>query len=90
MGLGQDALILRGERWRCGGRFGLAQGRLFDCVAASLRDAASPLRMTILFWRAGAAKVKSNVKDNVKINVMDNVKINVKSSGRGRPLHTSY
>jgi hypothetical protein len=28
------------------GPFGFAQGRLFDYVAASLREAATPLRMT--------------------------------------------
>jgi hypothetical protein len=34
----------------CRGPFDFAQGRLFDYVAASLREAATPLRMTIYKW----------------------------------------
>ena len=52
---GENALILRWE-WRSGrGPFDFAQGRLFDYVAASLRDAATPLRMTFFcsLCRAG-------------------------------------
>ena len=33
------------------GPFGFAQGRLFDCVAASLREAATPLRMAAYLRR---------------------------------------
>src|ERR1019366_303484 len=38
---------------RCRGPFGFAQGRLFDCETASLREAVSSLRMTELVanWR---------------------------------------
>jgi hypothetical protein len=46
--LSENALILRWECRRCRGPFDFAQGRLFDYVAASLREAATPLRMTFL------------------------------------------
>ena len=42
----ENALIFCWECWTCRGPFGFAQGRLFDYVAASLREAATPLRMT--------------------------------------------
>ena len=43
---GENALTLRWECRMCRGPFGFAQGRLFDYVAASLREAATPLRRT--------------------------------------------
>src|SRR6266403_4967193 len=43
---GENALMLHWECRTCRGPFGFAQGRLFDYVAASLREAATPLRMT--------------------------------------------
>jgi len=45
---GENAWALRWECGMCRGPFGFAQGRLFDYVAASLREAATPLRMTFL------------------------------------------
>jgi len=51
-GLGENAWTLRWEFRGCRGPFGFAQGRLFDYVAASLREAATPLRMTFYVGRA--------------------------------------
>ena len=45
---GENALTLRRECRMCRGPFGFAQGRLFDYLAASFREAATSLRMTLL------------------------------------------
>src|SRR5437868_3988194 len=47
----ENALILCWECRTCRGPFGFAQGRLFDYIAASLREAATPLRMTFYVGR---------------------------------------
>src|SRR5579863_2710110 len=40
-----EASLIVSKKW---GPFGFAQGRLFDSVAVSLRETATPLRMTIV------------------------------------------
>jgi hypothetical protein len=57
-GSSENTLTHHWECRTCRGPFGFAQGRLFDSVAASLREAATPLRMTS-YLRHGSSQTPS-------------------------------